>query len=229
MLSLGRLQRNLPPAACEVPRPFDVVRRPTGGRAVWHAHEITYSFAAPLAALPNDSRGVQNSYEWLSAGFVRGLRDLGIDAELSPRAVSGMQARQSGPNCFALAANCDLVARGKKLIGAAQCRSDRAMLQHGSLLLSIDRTDWAHHAGGSMDAAISLQELGFNGTRTEIIESICAALQAATGHTLEANILGEAEKLRVGQLQTRKYKSESWTNQGRFVDEDGNANFARNA
>lgn len=225
-LSLGRLQRQLPPAALEAARDFDLVRRPTGGRAVWHAHEITYSFAAPLEVLPANSRGVQGAYEWLSAGFVRGLQNLGVEAELSPRSVSGSQAREGGPNCFALAANCDLVARGKKLIGAAQCRNETAMLQHGSLLLSINRAEWAHHAGGSMDAAISLRELGFDLAPARIIESLCAALEASTGHTLEARALDETEMSRAKQLQKRKYAQGTWTYEARFVDEDVSKGFA---
>jgi lipoate-protein ligase A len=229
-LSLGRLQRQLPPAALETNREFDVVRRPTGGRAVWHAHEITYSFAAPLEMLPSDSRGVQSSYEWLSAGFARGLQELGVDAQLSPRAVSAAQSRESGPNCFALTANCDLVARGKKLIGAAQCRSERAWLQHGSLLLSMDRAQWTHHAGGSMDGAISLQELGLELAPSRVVEALYKALGEVTGHTLQAGALTGEEMKRAQELRESKYNCETWTYKARAGESEsvsGAANFAK--
>ena len=213
-LSLGRLQKTLPPAVFEGEWGRDVVRRPTGGRAVWHAHEITYALAMPLDGLPADARTVSGAYRWLSDGFCAGLRALGLPAQMAAQGV-----RTQGPNCFAASASCDFLVEGKKLIGAAQCRRDDALLQHGSLLLAIDRAQWEKRAGGPMHDAISLTDLGVS-TATpsdirQIIEQLCLGFErTANAHLAEAK-LSQAEEARAQQLQRAKYESDSWTREAR--------------
>ena len=206
-LSLGRLQKTLPPAVIDAARDFDVVRRPTGGRAVWHAHEITYALAMPLSQLPPDARGVNGAYRWLSEGFLSGLRELGVPVEMAAAGV-----RTNGPNCFAASASCDFLVDGKKLIGAAQFRRDEALLQHGSLLLSIDRAVWESRAAGSMSEAIALADLGIRVDDVEtIIEKLCAGFERASGTRLEQGQLSPSENARAAQLQREKYERDEWT------------------
>ena len=207
--SLGRLQRLLPPGLSEKFENGeflcgrDVVRRPTGGRAVWHAREITYSIAAPLEMLPLEAQSVNGAYEWLGRGFLLGLQSLGLPVEMAP---SG--ARSEGANCFAASASCDFLARGKKLIGAAQCRAGGAFLQHGSLLLEID-PQWPARAGSVMNA-ISLQELGFRGETSEIVAALCQGFAAHSGTKLENATLGEREMELANELEA-KYRAWEWT------------------
>lgn len=109
-------------------RGIDVVRRPTGGRAVWHARELTYAVAAPIewfGTLPE-------TYRSIHAILARALRQLGVDATLAAPAPAPGFA--SGP-CFASAAGGEVLAGGRKLLGSAQLRQGTAFLQHGSLLL----------------------------------------------------------------------------------------------
>jgi len=107
---------------------IDVVRRPTGGRSVWHARELTYAVAAPIewfGTLPE-------TYRSLHRILARALRDLGVDATLAAPA----PARGVGSGaCFAAAAGGEVLIGGRKLLGSAQLRQGTAFLQHGSLLL----------------------------------------------------------------------------------------------
>jgi lipoate-protein ligase A len=110
----------------------DVVRRPTGGRAVLHDREVTYAVVVPDRALG----GPRESYRRIHAALAEGLRRLGADVSLaSDRPTAPPDA---GP-CFDLPAGGEVVALGRKLVGSAQARLGRALLQHGSILLHDDQ------------------------------------------------------------------------------------------
>lgn len=228
-LSLGRLQKQLPTAAREKERlqrsqagestqsatDFDMVRRPTGGRAVWHAGEITYCAVVRAELLPPDARGVEGAYRWLSEGFLRGLQGLGLSVAMASGGV-----RTNGPNCFAASAGCDFVANGKKLIGAAQCRADDAILQHGSLLMTIDEEKWRELAGGPMDGAIGLAELG-DFSRASVVEALAAGFAKMAGAAWDETGLGGRENDLMQLLHTRKYSRHEWTFGAKIAEEDG--------
>ncbi len=133
-LSLGR---NEPAAARYDPaalaqRRLDVVRRPTGGRAVWHEHEVTYAVAAPIATFG----GLREAYRAIHTRLAAALQSLGIDATLAlarPRPPSPAHDRP-GP-CFATPVGGEVLVAGRKLVGSAQVRRGQAFLQHGSILL----------------------------------------------------------------------------------------------
>jgi lipoate-protein ligase A len=135
-LSLGRNQ----PArmAYDMPalrqRGFAVVRRPTGGRAILHHREVTYSVTAPAAGA-GDTR---ESYDEINRLLVDGLRGLGVEADIVG-SIPGASAPGPIP-CFAHPSAGELVHRGRKLVGSAQWRCDNALLQHGSILLEDDQT-----------------------------------------------------------------------------------------
>lgn len=108
------------------------VRRPTGGRAVWHARELTYSVAAPSAWFGS----LAESYRSIHQTFATALQNLGVVAILagaSPAVGVGTGA------CFAATAGGEVIFRGRKLLGSAQLRQGSAFLQHGSLLLEDDQ------------------------------------------------------------------------------------------
>jgi lipoyl(octanoyl) transferase len=111
---------------------FDVVRRPTGGRAVWHAHEVTYAVAAPIAAFGRAS--LRDGYIAIHTRLAAALGALGVPATLaSDRRTAGPPDRLP---CFATAVRGEVVVHGKKVIGSAQVRHGTAFLQHGSILLA---------------------------------------------------------------------------------------------
>lgn len=135
-LSLGRNQpaRGRYDRAALAARGLDVVRRPTGGRAVLHDRELTYSVAVADGALGPP----REAYAAVNRALVAGLRRLGVPAALQPGA--GRAAAPSLRPCFADPAEGEVVAGGRKLVGSAQRRSGRTLLQHGSLLLEDDQT-----------------------------------------------------------------------------------------
>jgi len=151
-LSLGRFQRDAGFSRELLrERGWDLVRRPTGGRAVLHHLELTYSVILPPSVA--GGTGVRSSYEVLT-----GLVNRGLGGLLSRRAGDPAPMRGGGrcppvagtplqANCFARAEECDTVLGEGKLVGSAQVRRDGALLQHGSILLDADLPAWARLFG----------------------------------------------------------------------------------
>lgn len=117
---------------------FPLVRRPTGGRAVLHDAELTYSITCPIPSpfFPSDLLG---SYNRIGSCFVRGLKALGIEAGLYPLRRDG-KSTPSGHNplCFSSPSWYEVLIDNKKLIGSAQRRLKGSFLQQGSLLIKLD-------------------------------------------------------------------------------------------
>jgi len=137
-VSLGRFQKAGDGLHLEVcsRRAWDVVRRPTGGRAVLHDQEITYSLT--LAEESVAHAGVVTSYCLFAAAFREALARLDPGLALGP-GTDSPRAACGNPACFATATSADGLVAGRKLMGAAQVRRGGALLQHGSLLLRADR------------------------------------------------------------------------------------------
>lgn len=116
-------------------RGFGVVVRPTGGRAVLHAGELTYSVVGPSGEPPLGTT-IMESYLAIAQALVAGLSLMGLSAELASVSTDP-KSRGTGasPPCFASAGRYEVVVGGRKLIGSAQRRVGRAVLQHGSLLM----------------------------------------------------------------------------------------------
>jgi lipoate-protein ligase A len=117
---------------------WDLVRRPTGGRALLHTDELTYSIAA-ADTVEGLAGGVLPSYQYLSRGLLAGLQRLGLHPDASALTVVG-EADRRNPVCFEVPSAYEITAGGKKLVGSAQLRRRGAVLQHGSLPLGGDVT-----------------------------------------------------------------------------------------
>jgi lipoate-protein ligase A len=114
---------------------LDVVRRPTGGWAILHTDELTYS----IAVRPDDPRAagaILDAYRKLSQGLVAGLRLLGVPAEMNPVTPGGVHNASAA--CFEVPSAYEITVDGRKLIGSAQSRPNGRVLQHGSLPLEGD-------------------------------------------------------------------------------------------
>lgn len=135
-LSFGRHQRAhmLYDPARVAAAGLHVVRRPSGGRALLHDAEVTYSVAAPLAA----AGSLRTAYSRINAVLVHALRALGVEAVIAGSA-EGRSVAPGGSPCFAHPAPGEIVVGGRKLAGSAQWRSGGTLLQHGSILLSGDQ------------------------------------------------------------------------------------------
>jgi lipoate-protein ligase A len=125
-LSIGRNQ----PLAGLVRAGIPIVRRPTGGQAVWHEHEVTYAVAAPIAVFGS----LRGAYRTIHERVADALRGLGVDASLAPGRPAVRPSARPG-SCFAVPMGGEILARGRKLVGSAQVRRGDAFLQHGSILL----------------------------------------------------------------------------------------------
>ena len=166
-VSLGRFQekeRAVNAEACRQ-RGFDIVRRITGGRAVLHCDELTYSIIArsDSALFPNDILG---TYRVIAAGLLAGLRELGIAAEMvsrSGRHAGMVKIVSQEPACFSSPSWYEILVKGRKIIGSAQRRVGGAFLQHGSILIGYDHALEAEviPGGGMQDAVTCIRaEMG---------------------------------------------------------------------
>jgi lipoyl(octanoyl) transferase len=117
-----------------------LVRRPTGGRAVLHDQELTYSVIVSEDH-PEMPRTVTEAYRVISEGILEGFRLLGLDAYFAvPRTEEEKQALKTPRSsvCFDAPSWYELVVEGRKVAGSAQTRQKGVILQHGSILLDID-------------------------------------------------------------------------------------------
>jgi len=115
---------------------WDVVRRPTGGRAILHIDELTYSVIAPESE-PRVKGGVLESYLRLSRALMRSLQILRLKPQAKEKETSKHKDKPN-PVCFEVPSNYEITVNGKKLIGSAQARRKEGVLQHGALPLFGD-------------------------------------------------------------------------------------------
>lgn len=113
---------------------IDVVRRLTGGRALLHDNEITYSYICPVSYLEHGEH-VVSSYKEICKIFIDKFRQIGIDIDFGTQ----KQVKTGFDYCMLISTGADLCYRGKKLIGSAQCRKHDYILQHGSILYDYDK------------------------------------------------------------------------------------------
>lgn len=123
---------------------IDVVRRPTGGRAVFHAEELTYSAVVPFG-LGSDPEldTCQAVYSWISERLAEAVQTFGVPARLERRRLDFKNHYQTSESnsCFSAAARSEVMIEGKKLIGSAQRKYSWGVLQHGSILLGKAHLD----------------------------------------------------------------------------------------
>jgi lipoate-protein ligase A len=115
---------------------WNYVRRPTGGKAILHIDEITYSVCAPVDS-PSVKGNLLESYRQLSKGLLAALEILEVRAT-ADKEYETMQTGHNHPVCFEVPSNYEITVAGKKLIGSAQSRKYGGVLQHGALPLSGD-------------------------------------------------------------------------------------------
>lgn len=175
-----------------------VVRRPTGGRAVWHEHEVTYAVAAPIAAFGS----LRESYVTIHERLATALRSLGVDARLADRPTAQPADRHG--SCFAAPVGGEIVVRGRKLVGSAQVRRGSAMLQHGSILLdgSQERVREVSKEPGAGGSETTLAEiLGRTVTFAEVADAIVAVWPADASAALR----------RPAPSSPARYSDPAWT------------------
>ena len=118
---------------------IDIVRRPTGGKAVLHDKELTYSFII-RENHPLVNNSILETYKKISGGMIRGLSYIGVMAELVPlREKPEIHHSDFKSICFSVPSQYEVQVEGKKIVGSAQVRKREIVLQHGSLLIELEK------------------------------------------------------------------------------------------
>jgi len=196
------------------------VRRPTGGRAVLHIDELTYSVVAPQgdARVAGD---ILTSYRRLSMGLVAGLRSLGCDVTQSDP-VTHDDSDDVSAACFQVPSNYEVTAKGRKLVGSAQVRRERVVLQHGSLplrgdvsrladVLNLEKRDSDRLRNLLRERAITLDEAaGRHVPYTEAADALAKGFSQALNLDLELGALSTHEQ-EVAQRLRSRYTGDEWT------------------
>lgn len=194
---------------------LDMVRRPTGGGAVLHDREVTYSLVAREED-PLLSGNILESYRKVSLGILAGLRRLGAEVEMAPPLRH--QAPRSGA-CFDEPAAYEILFWGRKLVGSAQVRRSGFILQQGSILLDFDAEGFLpilkprgnRSREGLLERVATLKEaLGEMPPWDELVRSLAYGFAQALGLELERGNLSPEEESLAQKLEAGKYRRLDW-------------------
>lgn len=185
-----------------------VVRRLTGGRALLHHREVTYSVTAPV----DPGSSLRESYHRINRLLVTGLRELGVPVTVAAPADRALPP--TAAPCFERPAAGELIVDGRKLVGSAQWRDEGAMLQHGSILVEDDQPMVAELSGNPLvqppPAATLVEAMG----RRPTIEEVAAALFDAV-KTLECSTARDldidSQLDQSTQRALERYRNDTWT------------------
>ena len=222
-VSLGRFQAadDLGEYALRVHDGVDVVRRPTGGRAVLHDDEVTYAVVLGRHHLQPFTK--RAAYRTSAALLLRLLNALGVrgavqSSDAAVSAASAAAATDADPDCYRATGEYEITAGAKKLVGSAQITTRDAALQHGSIPLSSSyariarylrnrrsaRTEHAIPGATSVGA-----ESGRSWCFDEAVQELAAAARASLG--AKPSVLSEAEVRFATELEETRYSRRHWT------------------
>jgi lipoate-protein ligase A len=190
-----------------------LVRRPTGGSAIYHdgpERELTYSVVATADDL-GIGPDLLETYRWIGRALLRGLRALGAPAELVP------ERRPAGPVpafCFARTGVFEIEVAGRKLVGSAQRRQGGSFLQHGAVLLGVDAPRLRALFPTTRDPLATMTTLeaalGRRPSFDEVARALGEAFAAEHGLDLGPGGLSGDETARVTALVGERYGSPAW-------------------
>jgi lipoate-protein ligase A len=193
---------------------FDIVRRPSGGGAVLHQHEITYAVVIDGRLCPYGS-SVLSTYRWLAEGLKAGLKRLGVDISLPPLPYPTQPTSETF--CFVRLTDADLSVNGRKLAGSAQARKRNFLLQHGSIPLRLD-IEAVERIFGSIERErfTCVEEvLKRNVSLDEFAEALVRGFSEALGVDFTVSDLTPLEYQLANLLFDHKYNTVSWTKERR--------------
>ena len=201
---------------------WEVVRRATGGRAILHTDELTYSVIAP-ADEPAVAGSILESYNRLAQALLLAVKSLELPVEMKDD-VTRDSISHNNPVCFEVPSTYEITVDGKKLIGSAQARKKEGVLQHGSLPLTGDLTRICQalvfeNESARENASKRLLErattvesaLGREISWEAAAQAFVHAFEAQLGFIFEREELSESESKRTEELVREKYDHPSWT------------------
>jgi lipoyl(octanoyl) transferase len=223
-LSLGyaqNTQRDVDLTACQQ-YGVAVVRRPTGGRAVLHDQEVTYSVVLPTQLFPGPDTLLAH-YRHIGLALLATLQRLGVPVHLEPsRWPPSPRHAAAAPACFAALARYELSVMGRKIVGSAQKRLQRALLQHGSMPFWLDRQRLfacLRVPPGQRDTLVqeayrtmtTINEMTINPVNASTVHQALQGGFAATFgmELVEMPLLSEEQRL-AEELRATKYATSVW-------------------
>ncbi len=203
---------------------WEVVRRVTGGRAILHTDELTYSVAGS-AEEPVLAGGVLESYNRIAQALLFAIRELGLPVEIKEHVLDGQPAALNlNPVCFEVPSTYEITVAEKKLIGSAQARKKEGVLQHGSLPLTGDLTricnalifkDEAARekaANRLLERATTVETvLGRRVSWETAAQAFVQGFEAQLGIRFERGEMSASELSRTEELVKEKYEHPAWT------------------
>ena len=202
-------------------RGWEVVRRMTGGRAILHTDELTYSVTGSVDE-PCLAGSILESYNRLAQALLAAVHNLGLPVEVKEGKADSNG--QTNPVCFEVPSTYEITVNGKKLIGSAQARRREGVLQHGSLPLTGDLsrivqalvfTDEAAREQAArrlLERATTVESvLGREVDWETAAQAFVRAFEAQLGLSFEVGELTESELSRAEELVSEKYAHPSWT------------------
>jgi lipoate-protein ligase A len=203
-LSIGYLQK------AETFKDWDgpLVRRITGGRAVLHHMELTYS----VVCGSNNwlfTGGIQGTYSVISKCIVKALRDLSIKATFSPY----RHARGTSAACFYTPSRYEVLVDGRKLVGSAQRRFKDGFLQHGSILLGVDETLTRRLFGEQVIEKMSWVSAFGHFAKEEFKSVLIARLEEGLKASFEHGVLTSKETVLKEGFVRKRYGTKQWNRQ----------------
>lgn len=203
-------------------RGWEIVRRITGGRAILHTDELTYSVTGPEGE-PRLAGDILTSYQRLSSAILAALENLGLSVQTKPKE-EVQKGPMTEPICFEIPSNYEITINGKKLVGSAQARKKGGVLQHGTLplygdltritdvLVFEDEERRARAAERLLRRASTVETaLGHTVTWEQAAEAFITGFSRMLNLTLEPGELSPEEMARAKELEEVKYSSLEWT------------------
>ncbi|MEA2037217.1 MAG: biotin/lipoate A/B protein ligase family protein [Nanoarchaeota archaeon] len=191
---------------------IELVRRLTGGNAVLHDKELTYSFIVKESEMP---KSVTESYKIISKGLLQGLRNIGLNAEMNEE----VEKDTKSDVCFNDPSWYEIIVNGKKLVGSAQKRIDGKLLQHGAVLIEADIDKYCSLFKNYNEKLIKTvkdrmtsinnelnKRITYDGVKKAMIEGFEEALDIE----FEESELTEEELEMAKKLEKNKYSQDKW-------------------
>jgi lipoate-protein ligase A len=215
-ISLGQSQRmrTVDEAACRADG-IDIVRRATGGLAILHTDELTYSISLPIHH-PIAEGDVMTSYRRIALAIIETLKSLGV-SDANADAVA-KEDKAKSPVCFEAPSDYEVIGAGKKLVGSAQWRRVDGVLQHGSLPLYGDIARVCKYLIGAPEpervrahAGTLSEVLGRSVSWQEAADAWQQAFTRTLDITFSTGTLSEEELRCADDLRATRYGHDSWT------------------
>ena len=170
-ISLGRNQKDDFLEANGVKE--DVVRRLTGGRALLHDDEITYSYVTPISIIP-DGETISASYKYISGILIDFFKTLGVELDFggAPKLPMGqIKGSMKFDYCMLISTGADVCYQGRKIIGSAQYRKQGYILQHGGILFGYDKEllESLFHEEVTKDSIVTVKDILPDMTKEEFV------------------------------------------------------------